>query len=81
MTSYIRDIIEDVVEGHIREGEDTYVAVNPLFHIMALGLFMAIGLNKGNTTLSFPCPRWMRSWKPSNDTRRAGCWGCLPSTG
>ncbi|PKN61881.1 MAG: AMP-dependent synthetase [Deltaproteobacteria bacterium HGW-Deltaproteobacteria-15] len=57
MTSYIRDIIEDVVEGHIREGGDTYLAVNPLFHIMALGLFMAIGLNKGNTTLIIPVPQ------------------------
>jgi long-chain acyl-CoA synthetase len=57
MTSYVRDIIEDVVEGHIREGEDTYLAVNPLFHIMALGLFMAIGLNKGNTTLIIPVPQ------------------------
>ena len=57
MTSYIRDIIDDVVEGHIREGDDTYIAVNPLFHIMALGLFMAIGLNKGNTTLIIPVPQ------------------------
>jgi long-chain acyl-CoA synthetase len=57
MTSYVRDIIEDVVEGHIGEGGDTYVAVNPLFHIMALGLFMAIGLNKGNTTLIIPVPQ------------------------
>jgi long-chain acyl-CoA synthetase len=57
MTSYVRDIIEDVVEGHVREGEDVYLAVNPLFHIMALGLFMAIGLNKGNTTLIIPVPQ------------------------
>jgi nitroreductase len=29
----------------------------PLFHIMALGLFMAIGLNKGNTTMLMPVPQ------------------------
>ncbi|MCK7469381.1 MAG: long-chain fatty acid--CoA ligase [Desulfomicrobium escambiense] len=36
---------------HLMEGGDTYIAVNPLFHIMALGLFMAVGLNKGNTVM------------------------------
>ncbi len=36
---------------------DTYIAVNPLFHIMALGFFMAIGLNKGNTVYLMPVPQ------------------------
>jgi long-chain acyl-CoA synthetase len=31
--------------------------VNPLFHIMALGLFMSLGLNKGNMTLLMPAPQ------------------------
>jgi len=57
MTSYVRDVIEDVGGEHLREGEDIYIAVNPLFHIMALGLFMAVGLNKGNTTLLMPMPQ------------------------
>jgi long-chain acyl-CoA synthetase len=41
----------------VREGADTYIAVNPLFHIMALGFFMAVGLNQGNTTILMPVPQ------------------------
>ena len=57
MTSYVNDVTEDVAGGYLKEGEDVYIAVNPLFHIMALGLFMAIGLNKGNATLLMPVPQ------------------------
>lgn len=57
MVSYVRDIMEDVAGGYIKEGNDTYIAVNPLFHIMALGLFVAIGLNYGNTTIIMPVPQ------------------------
>jgi long-chain acyl-CoA synthetase len=56
MTSYVNDVTEDVAAEHLLEGGDTYIAVNPLFHIMALGLFMAIGLNKGNCTVLMPIP-------------------------
>jgi long-chain acyl-CoA synthetase len=57
MTSYVNDIMYDVACGYIEEGKDTYIAVNPLFHIMALGLFVAIGLNYGNTTILMPVPQ------------------------
>ena len=57
MTSYVNDVTDDVAGDHLKEGEDVYIAINPLFHIMALGLFMAIGLNKGNTTLLMPIPQ------------------------
>ncbi len=57
MTSYVNDVTRDVAGSHIREGRDTYIAVNPLFHIMALGLFMAVGLNTGNATLLMPVPQ------------------------
>ncbi len=57
MTSYVKDIREDVVGGYLKEGRDTYIAVNPLFHIMALGLFVAVGLNHGNTTILMPVPQ------------------------
>lgn len=57
MTSYVNDVTEDVAGGHLKEGEDVYIAVNPLFHIMALGMCMAIGLNKGNCTLLMPIPQ------------------------
>ncbi|MEW6137240.1 MAG: AMP-binding protein [Thermodesulfobacteriota bacterium] len=56
-TSYVNDVSDVVFKGHLRPGEDTYIAVNPLFHIMALGLFMAIGLNQGNTTVLMPVPQ------------------------
>jgi long-chain acyl-CoA synthetase len=57
MISYVNDVTEDVAGDHLKEGEDVYIAVNPLFHIMALGLFMSLGLNKGNTTLLMPIPQ------------------------
>jgi long-chain acyl-CoA synthetase len=57
MTSYVRDVMRDVAGGYIEEGKDTYIAINPLFHIMALGLFVAIGLNYGNTTIIMPVPQ------------------------
>jgi len=57
MISYVNDIMEDVAGGYLKEGSDTYIAVNPLFHIMALGLFVAIGLNYGNTTIIMPVPQ------------------------
>lgn len=57
MTSYVNDITDDVARGHLKEGQDAYIAINPLFHIMALGLFMAVVLNKGNTGLLMPVPQ------------------------
>jgi long-chain acyl-CoA synthetase len=57
MVSYVNDVTDDVAGGHLKEGGDVYIAVNPLFHIMALGLFMALGLNKGNATALMPVPQ------------------------
>ena len=57
MISYVRDVMEDVAGGYVQEGKDTYIAINPLFHIMALGLFVAIGLNYGNMTIIMPVPQ------------------------
>ena len=57
MVSYVNDVTDDVAAGHLKEAEDVYIAVNPLFHIMALGLFMSLGLNKGNATLLMPVPQ------------------------
>jgi long-chain acyl-CoA synthetase len=57
MTSYVNDVTEDVAGNYLKEGDDVYIAVNPLFHIMALGLSMALGLNKGNTILLMPVPQ------------------------
>ncbi len=57
MTSYVNDVTEDIGGENLKEGEDVYIAINPLFHIMALGLFMAVGLNKGNMTVIMPVPQ------------------------
>lgn len=57
MTSYVNDVTDDVAAERLKEGEDVYIAVNPLFHIMALGLFMSVGLNKGNATVLMPSPQ------------------------
>jgi long-chain acyl-CoA synthetase len=56
-TSYINNVTFDVAGEHLKEGEDVYIAINPLFHIMALGFFMAIGLNKGNMVVLMPQPQ------------------------
>jgi long-chain acyl-CoA synthetase len=57
MTSYVNDVTDDVAGERLIEGGDVYIAVNPLFHIMALGLFMAVGLNRGNATVLMPTPQ------------------------
>ena len=57
MTSYVNDVTDDVAGDRLLEGTDVYIAVNPLFHIMALGLFMSVGLNKGNATVLMPTPQ------------------------
>ena len=57
MVSYVNDVTDDVAGDHLKEGKDVYIAINPLFHIMALGLFMSVGLNKGNATLLMPVPQ------------------------
>ncbi|MCF8032516.1 MAG: AMP-binding protein [Desulfarculaceae bacterium] len=54
--SYVADVMDQVLAGHVEPGKDSYIAINPLFHIMALGLFMALGLNLGNTTVLMPQP-------------------------
>ena len=57
MVSYVNDVSDDVFGGYVKPGADVYIAINPLFHIMALGLFMAVGLNLGNLTILMPVPQ------------------------
>lgn len=54
--SYIRDIMEDILADHMREGKETIIVMNPLFHIMAKGYLIAFGLNFGNTVVLMPVP-------------------------
>ncbi len=55
-TSYINNVTHDVAGDHLKEGSDVYIGINPLFHIMALGFFMATGLNMGNMVVLMPVP-------------------------
>lgn len=55
MVSYILDMYE-VTEGHVSEGDDVFVLVNPLFHIMAQMMFTGIALTVGNPTVIMPQP-------------------------
>jgi long-chain acyl-CoA synthetase len=54
--SYIRDIMEDVIDGHMEEGEEVVLMINPLFHIMAKGFTISFGFNFGNTVILMPSP-------------------------
>ena len=55
MVSYIKDYYQ-VIEEHVSEGRDVFLLVNPLFHIMAKGMFMGIALTLGNPTVLMPIP-------------------------
>lgn len=55
MVSYIRDYYQ-VIEGYVSEGNDRFLLVNPLFHIMAKGMFMGLALTLGNPTVLMPIP-------------------------
>ena len=57
MTSYVNDVTECVAGERLGEGDDGYIVINPLFHIMALGLFMSLTLNKGNCASLMPIPQ------------------------
>ncbi len=55
MVSYIKDYYS-VIEGHVSEGNDCFLLINPLFHIMAKGMFMGVALTLGNPTVLMPAP-------------------------
>jgi len=55
MVSYILDYY-GVIEGRVSEGNDRFLLVNPLFHIMAQGMFMGVALTLGNPTVLMPVP-------------------------
>lgn len=56
MVSYVNDLSE-IVKGHLQPGKDVFVLVNPLFHIMAQGMFMTLGLNAGCVVVLMPVPQ------------------------
>jgi long-chain acyl-CoA synthetase len=54
--SYIRDVMEDVIDGHMQETKEVVLMINPLFHIMAKGFTIGFGFNFGNTVILMPSP-------------------------
>ncbi len=56
MVSFLNDI-KDQVEGHIQDGKETFIMVNPLFHQMAQGVILGMVLSKGNTAVLMPQPQ------------------------
>ena len=55
MVSFV-DEINAVGKGHILEGEEVFIMVNPLFHQMAQGIILGMVLTKGNTAVLMPIP-------------------------
>jgi len=56
MVSFVNEI-RDVGEGHISDGEEVFVMVNPLFHQMAQGVILGMVLSRGNTAVLMPIPQ------------------------
>jgi len=55
MVSFVNEIA-GVGEGHISDGEEVFIMVNPLFHQMAQGVILGMVLTKGNTVVLMPIP-------------------------
>jgi len=56
--TYLNDMGRSILDGYVgRGGEDTYICVNPLFHIMAFAYFMSLVLNRGNKGILMPVPQ------------------------
>ncbi len=56
MVSFVNEI-RAVGEGHIRDGEEVFIMVNPLFHQMAQGVILGMVLTRGNTAVLMPIPQ------------------------
>jgi long-chain acyl-CoA synthetase len=56
MVSFV-DEIREIGAGHISDGDDVFVMVNPLFHQLAQGIILGMVLTKGNTAVLMPIPQ------------------------
>lgn len=56
MVSFVNEI-RTLGEGCIREGQEVFVMVNPLFHQLAQGIILGMVLTRGNTALLMPIPQ------------------------
>ena len=55
MVSFINEI-KQLGEGHVSDGGDTLIMVNPLFHQLAQGMILGMVLHKGNSAVLMPIP-------------------------
>lgn len=56
MVSFVEEI-RGVGEGYVRDGQEVFVMVNPLFHQMAQGVILGMVLGRGNTAVLMPIPQ------------------------
>ncbi|HUV58628.1 MAG TPA: AMP-binding protein [Desulfatiglandales bacterium] len=56
MVSFVNEI-RAVGDGHIADGQEVFIMVNPLFHQMAQGVILGMVLTKGNTAVLMPIPQ------------------------
>lgn len=56
MVSFVNEI-RAVGKGFIRDGEEIFIMVNPLFHQLAQGIILGMVLTRGNTAVLMPIPQ------------------------
>ncbi|MEW6666076.1 MAG: AMP-binding protein [Thermodesulfobacteriota bacterium] len=56
MVAFVNEI-RVVGEGNLREGEEVFIMVNPLFHQLAQGIILGMVLSRGNTAVLMPIPQ------------------------
>jgi long-chain acyl-CoA synthetase len=56
MVSFVHDV-RSAGEGFLKDGQEIFVMVNPLFHQMAQGVIMGMVLTRGNTAVLMPIPQ------------------------
>ena len=56
MVSFVQEV-RRAGEGHISDGKEIFIMVNPLFHQMAQGVILGMVLSKGNTAVLMPIPQ------------------------
>ncbi|MBN1104542.1 MAG: AMP-binding protein [Deltaproteobacteria bacterium] len=56
MVSFVNEI-RAVGEGFLRDGNEVFIMVNPLFHQLAQGIILGMVLTRGNTAVLMPIPQ------------------------
>jgi long-chain acyl-CoA synthetase len=56
MVSFVQEV-RRAGKGHISDGKEIFIMVNPLFHQMAQGVILGMVLSRGNTAVLMPIPQ------------------------